>query len=318
MQYLAILLSIIFFSAPSAKTSIAWTASWSYDDAYVAIGNDKGELSIYETATWKKVKSWNYPNTTITRIEWNPKQLILAVASVTHDAAASVVQLYDIDKNKIIKNLPDSLQGRAVTWSPSGEEVAFVGSKGRISIFGKDGVWHKSLSFTNPGSLFEIDWHPTKNLLLAVEEDIYLIDIDQDKVLAKYDDGQQNKGILCCQWHPSGEFFVTGDYGHVQEDIPCYLGYWNMNGTLIKRSIVGHAEYRNARWTVDGRYLAAASDGLIVFDRTGLVISKINFNNTNIWGVSWNSKGDKLLSSDQSGNVRVTDIKGKVLKSFKQ
>jgi WD40 repeat protein len=165
--------------------------------------------------------------------------------------------------------------------------------------------------------LFEIDWHPAKNLLLGVEEDIYVIDIDQDKVLAKYDDGQKNKGILCCQWHPSGDFFVTGDYGHVQEEIPCYLSFWNINGSLIKRSLVGQAEYRNARWSVDGKYLAASSDGLIVFDKTGLVISKTNFND-NIWGVSWNSKGDKLVSSDQSGNVRVTDVKGTVIKSFRQ
>ena len=54
-----------------AKTSIAWTASWSRDERFVAIGNDHGELAVYETRQWKKVKSWNYKATTITRIEWN-------------------------------------------------------------------------------------------------------------------------------------------------------------------------------------------------------------------------------------------------------
>src|SRR5829696_7812732 len=67
-----------------AKTSIAWTAGWSYDDKFVAIGNDNGELAIYETTDWKKVKSWNYEATTITRIEWNPKYPVLAVASVSY------------------------------------------------------------------------------------------------------------------------------------------------------------------------------------------------------------------------------------------
>jgi WD40 repeat protein len=307
----------IFFALLFANDPIAWTASWSHNDAYVAFGNDKGELAIFETTNWKKVKSWNFGATTITRVEWNPKYPILAVAAVWHDKAGPVIQLYDIAKDQIIATLPDSLRGRAVSWSPSGEEVAFAGSKGRISIFGKDGKHRKTLSFTNPGSLFEIDWHPVKNLLLAVEEDIYVIDIDRDSLLATYDDGTKNKGILCCQWHPSGEFFVTGDYGHVNENIPCYLSFWNKKGSLVTRSLAGKAEYRNARWSRDGKYLAAASDGLIVFNEKGLVLSKAVFNNNNVWGVAWNSKGDKIVSSDQVGNIRVTDLKGKVLKSFR-
>jgi len=306
---------IIFTQFFFSNDRIVWTTSWSYDDAYIAIGTDKGELSIFETKNWKKVKSWNFPGTTVTRVEWNPKHNILAVASVTPGKPANALMLFDISANKVIKTLPDSLQGRAITWSPSGEEVAFVGSRGRISIFGKDGSHHKTLSYTNPRSLFEIDWHPSKNLLLAVEEDIFLIDIGRDSLLATYDDGTKNKAILTAQWHPSGEFFVTGDYGHVNEGIPNYLSYWNVEGKLLHRLTVGTAEYRNARWSNDGKYLAGAADGLIVFDEKGLVLSKVNFNN-NVWGVGWNSKGDRIVSGDQAGGVRVTDVRGRVLRSF--
>jgi WD40 repeat protein len=156
-------------------------------------------------------------------------------------------------KDQILRTLPDSLQGRGVSWSPDGEEVAYVGAKGRVSKLTKNGELRKTLSFTTPRSLFDIDWHPSKNLLLAVEEDIYLIDIDQDSLLATYDDGSKNKGILCCGWHASGEFFVTGDYGNETEGgKPSYLKYWSKAGTLLKRIKESKFEYRNVKWTRDG------------------------------------------------------------------
>jgi hypothetical protein len=301
------------------KTETAWTAGWSSDDRYVAVGSSNGALVIYETKNWRKVKSWIFASATISKIEWNPKHPILAIAAFSHGKNVSIVQLYDAEKNQVLRNLADSVYGRGVSWSPSGEAVAFVGKRGRISIFTKNGQHVKDLSFTNQGSLFDIDWHPTKNLLLAVEEDIFLIDIDRDSLLARYDDGSRNKGILCCAWHPSGKFFVTGDYGHENEGgEPSYLKYWNMDGVLSRRIRETRNEYRNVRWRRDGKYLAAAADVLLILDTEGKVISKTKFDNNNLWGVAWNSKGDRVITSDQAGNVRITDMKGTILKMFRQ
>jgi len=301
------------------KASVAWTASWSFDDKFVAIGNSNGQLCIYQTSDWKKIKEWTFTSATVSRVEWNPKYPLLAIAAFSHEEKPSIVQLYDVARNQIISNLPDTMLGRGVSWSPAGEEVAFVGNRGRISIFTKGGQFIKTLSFRNPGSLFDIDWHPAKNLLLGVEEDIFLIDIDRDTLIATYDDGSKNKGILCCAWHPSGNFFVTGDYGHENEGgEPSYLKYWNKEGILLKHIRESRFEYRNVKWRKDGKYLAAAADVLLVLSDKGEVISKTKFDDNNLWGVEWNNKGDKILSSDQAGNIRVTDINGTILKVFTQ
>ncbi len=300
------------------KTSTAWTASWSYDDRFVAVGNDNGELTIYETSNWNKIKSWKHENTTITRVEWNPKHPILAVAAVSHQKTDSVIQLYNVESSEVIQTRGDSLQGRGVSWSPQGDQVAFVGNKGKITLFTKDGKYIKTLSFTNPRSLFDIDWHPQLNILLAVEEDIYLIDVDRDSLIATYDDGSNNKGILCCQWHPSGRLFVTGDYGHEGEGgEPSYLKYWNREGSLVKQIKESRFEYRNVQWTRDGKYLAAAGNVLLVLDEKAGLVSKTKFDDNNLWGVAWNSAGDKIVTSDQAGNIRITDTQGKILKTFK-
>lgn len=298
----------------------AWTTGWSHDDRYAAVGNDKGVLTIYETAGWKKIKEWNFPNTTITRVEWNPRHPVLAVASFTPGTTSTeVIQLYHIAEDRVLRSRPDSVQGRALSWSPDGSTVAFVGSRGRISLYTKEGVYQKALSYSNRRSLMEIDWHPTQNLLLAVEEDIYLIDIDKDSLLATWDDGSQNKGILTAQWHPSGNFFVTGDYGHENEGAePSYLRFFNRDGTLMQQHRESKYEYRNVRWSRDGKHLAASGDVLLVYDEKGKLVSKTRFSGDNLWGVSWNSTGGRIISSDQDGNVRVTDINGKVLSAFRQ
>jgi WD40 repeat protein len=299
-------------------TSIAWTAGWSHDDRFVAVGNDNGELAIYETAQWQKVKSWKYAATTISRVEWNPRHPVLAVASNSYKPTDSILMLFDMARQQPLKTLPGTVRGRGVSWSPDGESVAFVGKQGRISIFSRNGEHRKTLSFTNPRSLFDIDWHPTRNLFLAVEEDIYLIDMVQDRLIATYDDQSKSKGILCCQWHPAGTFFVTGDYGHENEGAePSYLKYWHLDGTLIRRIKESSFEYRNLKWSRDGKYLVAATDVLLVLDKNGNLISKTKFDHNNLWGAEWNNKGDKIISSDQEGNIRITDIGGKVLKTFK-
>ena len=318
MIYSALFALALLFAYPDKNTATAWTAGWSHDDKYVAVGNDQGELAIYETTHWKKVRSWKYKQTTITRLEWNPKQPILAIAGLSHSAEDTLVQLFDLTKMETMTTLPRSLFGRALSWSPDGEKIAYVGNQGSISIFSKKGDHLKTLSFRNPRSLMDIDWHPHKNILVAVEEDIFLIDIDKDSLLATYDDGWKSKGILSTQWHPDGQFFVTGDYGHESEGKPSYIQYWALDGRRISQVKEGKAEYRNIRWSADGRYLAAATDGLLVLDKKANVIKKHKLGTENIWGVAWNKKGDRIISSDQGGYVRITDMEGKILHAFQQ
>jgi len=300
-----------------APPPIAWTIGWSHNDRYIAVGNDQGMLMIYEYASGKKIKTFQTGQATFARVEWNPRYPILAIAATTH-GKKSIVQLYDAAQNKILNTLPDTLYGRAVSWSPDGERVAYVGSRGRISIYHRTGRLEKTLSFTHPNSLFDIDWHPIQNLLLAVEEDIFIIDADKDRLVAKYDDGSIHKGILTCQWHPSGKFFVTGDYGHENEGgEPSFIRFWNKDGSLKKTVSVSKAEIRNTRWSPNGVYLAAAGNPLIILDSTGNLVSKSTPATHNTWGVSWNSTGTLVVSSDQASNIRITNVQGKTVRILK-
>lgn len=315
MFNLVILFLSLQFASHTDDHTITWTAGWSHDDKYIATGNDKGDVVIYETTGWTKVNSWNHPGSTITKIEWNPKYPLLAVTGITKNG--SVAQLYDIQQNKTVATLPDTVQGRAVTWKPDGEQVAFITGGGFISIYTKNGDPVKTLNYRHARGLFDMDWHPTQNLLLAVEENIHIIDIDRDIVRANFEDGTEHKGILCAQWHPSGQYFATGDYGHESEGgEPSFLKIWSPAGALQSTSANSKSEYRNIRWSNDGKYLAAAGDMLLLFDSRNK-LKKIKLGKDNIWGLGWNATNDKIITGDQAGAVRICDIKGKVLRELK-
>lgn len=290
--------------------AIAWTADLNASNSLLAVGNDQGHITIYNTSNWQKIKQLHYPFTTITRLEWNPKHNILAITGVATQRTKPFVQLYNANTGHTIAFLPANIQGRGLSWKPDGEQIAFTGSEGAIHIYSNAGKLVKILSVRNQGSFFDIDWHPVKNILLAVEEDIYLIDIDQDKLLGKFDDGSVNKGILSAQWHPGGQIFATGDYGHEQDphSEPSYIRIWDHHGKPLKRIYAGKSEYRNLRWSPDGKWLAAASDGVYLVDTSGKQYQHITNNSENVWGIQWYQNGKQIASSDQSGAVWVNEV----------
>ena len=83
------------------------------------------------------------------------------------------------------------------------------------------------------------------------------------------------KLMLCVAWHPSGDFFVVGDYG-TEPDDPV-LQFWSADGELMKSiAIEGDTQIRNVSWNRDGSrwHLRAAS--LESGKETGSVNTKRN------------------------------------------
>src|SRR5688572_7202693 len=84
---------------------------------------------------------------------------------------------------------------------------------------------------------------------------------------------KEQTGILTVRWHPSGEFFASGDYGHENEGKPTLLQFWKADGTLIKTIKGHHSELRNIRWNNEGTLLATASDVLRIYNNHGALVS---------------------------------------------
>ena len=136
-------------------------------------------------------------------------------------------------------------------------------------------------------SYFSIGWHPGKNIIAVSGDDIRIMDT-MGTTLKVIRHRKEQTGVLTINWHPSGEFFATGDYGHYKEGIKSIIQFWKPDGTLTKTLYGSKAEYRNIRWNKSGTLLASASDALRIWNTNGKLVC-IGKSKDLLWGLDWNS-----------------------------
>ena len=61
-------------------SNILWTANWSYDNKYIAVGGDDKRIRIYDGETFELKRIYDNQSG-IQRMSWHPHSNFLAVAS---------------------------------------------------------------------------------------------------------------------------------------------------------------------------------------------------------------------------------------------
>ena len=123
--------------------------------------------------------------------------------------------------------------------------------------------------------------------------------------------------MLAVDWHPSGKYFVIGDYGHnwSGENVPSLLHYWSEDGNYLKAVAGNKGEIRNIAFSRDGSLLASASDVLRVWKSSGELLHESKFDGSNyLWGISWNPDGSRLVTSSRHKTIALWNKKAKLLK----
>jgi WD40 repeat protein len=288
---------------------ILWTVDWNPAEDKIAVGGDDGLLRIIETPAFKILKTYQLSKA-IQCLDWNKNGKILAIA--LDDAPA---QLLDIESGKFLK-LNSTTGSRALAWNPGGELLAIGDYNGTIQILSREGNPVKAIRKGDNKTYLGIAWHPTKNILLAVGDKIRLFNASTGKLLQTTSHRKEQTIILACAWHPSGSFFVTGDYGEKENKIESLLQFWNEDGTLIKSLSGSNAEYRNIKWNDDGTLLATASDGLRIWSKDGSVIHTGKTGDL-LWGVGWDRNNEMIITSSGEGNIYLWSDKGVMLKDLR-
>jgi WD40 repeat protein len=122
--------------------------------------------------------------------------------------------------------------------------------------------------------------------------------------------------MLCVAWHPSGNYFVTGDYGDFDKNYPPLLQFWSIEGKKMKTIEKSKSEFRDLKWSQDGSLLATASEKIRFWDKQGNLISEKSSPYL-LWGVDWNKEGSKLITTDKKGLIVVWDKKLNKLNEIK-
>ena len=294
-----------------------WTVDISHDDKYIALGGDDSLLRIF-TRDFKLYRSEKLETRGALRaVHWHPKANLLAL-STRND-----IWILNPETGAEIKLEGGHNGSRTIAWNYNGEMLAAAAGSGIIWIWNKNGKLLRKIQKTTAEGMPDkkdflgVDWHPSKNILTTVGDEIRIFDTSGHQ-LNVFKHREKQAGLLTVKWHPSGDFFVTGDYGHPNEGTPTLLQFWTMDGKLIQEWNGSKREFRNVRWNRQGTYLATASDALRIWSKDGkLLYTGKPHGNSVLWGADWIRDSKKIVTvSFDSGNIQLWDDKAKLLKTI--
>lgn len=311
LHFLIIVLSTQIFGQNTLTKEILWTADWSPNGEYIAIGGNVDSLKIYNKGNLKIQKSIPVKNT-ITRIKWHPSINIIAVTTQMSNEKSFIFNFETNEKIELSGISPDGARG--IDWNYTGEYLAVADNDGQILLYDINGkLLRKFVNEVNlTKAITALDWHSKKNILTTVTDKIRFFDIEGN-LLKSIRHRQENVMLLSISWHKTGDFFVTGDYG--DEKDKSLLQYWSETGELLKTIDISKGEYRNLAWNAKGDRLASASDALRIWDIKGNLISEGNSKDF-LWGVSWNEKGNRIITSSMEQRIILWNKKAERIMTF--
>jgi WD40 repeat protein len=286
-------------SQAATRPAFIWATEWSNDGKYVALGGDDSMLWVYSAENYSLLRTFKM-NSMIMGLSWHPKEQLLAIAT---RRGVSLLSLPE----RTVYDVPDiHVGGRGISWNYNGELLALADGNGVVQLMNKKGKVLRSIKKHNNNGYMTIDFHPKKNIMVTGSDEVILFDTSGTQ-LKMFKHRNVATGILTVRWHPSGEFFALGDYGHDKEGIPTLLQFWKEDGTRIKEIRDGSkAEFRNIRWNHAGTMLATASDMLRIWSSEGKLLATGVSPDDNLWGVAWNRDDTRIITGTYgTGRVKL-------------
>lgn len=281
--------------------SFLWSVDWHATQDQLVVGGTQDTLRVLSSKDFKLIKDYPYKGT-ITKAKWHPTKNKLAV-SVQDGISKSIILNLDHDEMIALDSITND-GARAIGWNHTGDLLAVGDYEGFITVFDENGNFLKKID-THQKGIIGLDWHPEENLIVAVGEQITWYHYELDS-LKHMEDRSKDVLMLCVGWHPSGQFFVTGDYGDFEYHYPPLLQYWTYDGQKIKAIEESKAEFRNLKWSNDGELLATASEKVRLWDKEGNLVAEEPTQHL-LWGIDWNEDASQLVATDENGKIILWD-----------
>ncbi|KAG0060525.1 WD_REPEATS_REGION domain-containing protein, partial [Linnemannia elongata] len=281
------------------ETVIAWACSYSPQEKVLAVGLDGGGLALYDTSTWKKIRSLSGHSGALRCLGFS-----LDGQRLVSGSDDKTVRVWDCSSGDLLatmKGLEDYVA--MVTFSPCGKYAASGSEDAVVRMW--DSLTGEALFVLedHTDAVNSVKFTPDGHWLAACGDDgtIRFWDVKTGAPGNVWELGHGH--VLCMAFSPDGQQVVTG---HLDGN----LRIWDTVSRLPGPVLRGHIDFAmSISFSADGQRIASAGyDSTIrLWDASACTPISMYSTSRPVFNVSFSSDAVPLALADASNKVRLWD-----------
>ncbi|KAG0057427.1 hypothetical protein BGZ89_001855 [Linnemannia elongata] len=277
----------------------SWTCWYSPQEKMLAVGLEDGELALYDTSTWKKIRSLSGHSGALRCLKFSSDCQRLVSGSEDH-----TVRVWDCSSGDLLATMcghEENLSSLAI--SPCGKYVASSSDDGVVRLW--DSVTGVALFVLedHTDSVNTVKFSPDGRLLAACGDDetVRFWNVETGEPGDVWELGLGY--VMSMEYSPDGREVITG---HRDGN----LRFWNAKSRSPGPVLRGHTDnVMCISFSPDGQRIASASgDSTIrLWDASAYTLISMYSTSSAVFDVSFSSDGLTLALADGSKNIRIWD-----------
>jgi len=279
------------------------SCAYSPDGKSLAVGRFDGDISMYATSSWEKIRIFKGHNNWVYRIDYSPTGN--QIVSCSED---TTVRLWNIDSGICVRIISGHRSPvYAVAYSPQGDQVASAGADGTIrlwdpvtgkctrTLFGHDS-WVKCVVYSPNGGQIASG---------SVDFTVRVWNVETGDCICIL--SGHSGGVWEIAFSPQGHQLASAS-----RDMTIRL--WDVDTGACRYILAGHeSEASTVAYSPRGDQVASGSlDGTVRrWDaETGVCLQSMTGHSDTILSVAYSLKGDQVASGGWDKTVRLWDVLG--------
>lgn len=278
-------------------SSIVWVTAYDPTGAYIAFGDDAGDVQIIDVKSRELVRSLSQIGGAISGLDFNSNGSRLAVSSL--DGTAFV---FEVETGMELFQLAGHGDARIhdIDFSPNDQWIATAGGDGSVKIWHADGGNLKVSLVRHEQKVNDVEFSPDSTRLISGSYDDTAIiwDVENDSVLFILRPAD-DEDVESVAFDPDGSRVMTGGYKTV--------ALWDaFSGSMIQRLYGDRSLVYDVKFSPDELNMATASSGVKIWDGTfGTERLNLSSHNGEVNSISYNFAGDQMVTGSWDSTAKL-------------